>query len=247
MAGPSGALTPEQTRELVRRRSPLPEQDTESLIARRFDHLPRRLSFALARWPLRESRVLDVGCSYGHCLLHFGAGSVGVDNVAEHVEFCRALGLDARLVDVDGSAALPEGPFEYAWVSDILEHLDSPRLLLRRLRQVLAPNGRILLNLTILPRSRLLRTALRRTGRGRFDSRAHHYQLTYETAVYLLERCGYRVVTTEVPPLPPRLHVLSRGLRQNAPMLFFEAAPDDAAEQLAAFAEAKNKPPGGTV
>ena len=50
---------------------------------------PRRLEAALARWPLGDARVLDVGCSYGHCLVHFGPGSVGLDTNPEHVEFCR--------------------------------------------------------------------------------------------------------------------------------------------------------------
>src|SRR5581483_10669516 len=140
---------------------------------------PRRLVRALRHWPLDTMRVLDVGCSYGHCLVHFGPGSVGIDNVPEHVEFCRMLGLDAQLGDVEsGLDRLADESFEAVWVSDILEHLDAPRLLLRRLAPKLAPGGLLVLYLTVLPRSRLARAVFR--GRGFFDADVHHYQFTVE-------------------------------------------------------------------
>jgi SAM-dependent methyltransferase len=221
---------------LIRERSPLDPAATEALIARRFDHLPRRLELALRRWPLGSSRVLDVGCSYGHCLVHFGPGSVGVDTNPEYVEFCRALGLDARLLDVDqGLDELPDAGFDFLWVSDVIEHLDSPRLLLRRLRPKLALGGRLLVFLTILPRSLLLRAALRRRGANPFDSGAHHYQFTYETARYLVERAGYRIESGYAPPVPGPLIA-------HAPRLFLEASVDEGAGLAAAAAEHKNKP-----
>jgi SAM-dependent methyltransferase len=230
----------DELRALVRERSPLSPAETEALIASRFDHLPRRLELALKRWTLGSSRVLDVGCSYGHCLVHFGPGSVGVDTNPEHVEFCRSLGLDARLLDVDeGLEVLPDAGFDYLWVSDVVEHLDSPRLLLRRLRPKLAPGGRLLMFLTVLPRSRLLRLALRRRGANPFDSGAHHYQFTYETARYLVERAGYRVESVYAPPVPGRLAA-------HAPRLFLEGSVDEGAERAVEDAERKNKPRSGT-
>src|SRR5207302_6669478 len=117
---------------LIRERSPFSAAETEAVIAKRFGAPPRRLEAALRRWPLGDASVLDVGCSYGHCLVHFGPGSVGLDTNPEHVEFCRSLGLDARLADVDaGLADVPDRAFDYVWLSDVLEHLDSPRLVLR--------------------------------------------------------------------------------------------------------------------
>jgi SAM-dependent methyltransferase len=226
----------DELRALIRELSALPPDETEALIARRFDHLPRRLELALRRWPLGSSRVLDVGCSYGHCLVHFGPGSVGVDTNPEHVEFCRSLGLDGRLLDVDeGLEELPDAGFDYLWVSDVVEHLDSPRLVLRRLRPKLAPGGRLIVFLTVLPRSRALRAVLRRRGANPFDSGAHHYQFTYETAGYLVERAGYRVESAFAPPVPP-------PLIGHAPRLFLEATVDERADAAAAAAERKNKP-----
>jgi SAM-dependent methyltransferase len=221
---------------LIRERSPLSPAETEAVIAKRFAAPPRRLQAALERWPLGSKRVLDVGCSYGHCLVRFGPGSVGLDTNPEHVEFCRSLGLDARLLDVDeGLESLPDGAFDFGWVSDVIEHLDSPRLLLRRLRPKLAPGGRLIVFLTILPRSRLLRAALRRRGAKPFDSGAHHYQFTLETARYLVERAGYRLESVYAPPVPGPLVA-------HAPRLFLEASVDERTDAIAAAAERKNKP-----
>ena len=226
----------DEIRALIRDRSPLPQAETEAVIAKRFAAAPRRLEAALRRWPLAEARVLDVGCSYGHCLVHFGPGSVGVDTNREHIEFCRSLGLDARLLDVDtGLGEVADAAFDYLWVSDVIEHLDSPRLLLRRLRPKLATGGRLLVFLTVLPRNRVLRWALRSRRANAFDSGAHHYQFTYETARYLIERAGYRLESTYAPRLPAPLVA-------QAPRLFLEASVDEATERIAAAAERKNKP-----
>jgi SAM-dependent methyltransferase len=223
----------------IRARSPFPAEQTEEIVRKRFAAVPRRLRFALSRWPLDQLRVLDVGCSYGHCLVHFGPGSVGIDNVEEHVAFCRALGLDARQVDVDTDARLaeiPDGVFDVVWVSDIVEHLDAPRLLLRRLRPKLKPDGRIVLFVTTLPRSRLFRALLRARGVKPFEAEAHHYQFTLETARYLVERAGYVVDEVAVPQLP-------RWLGGQAPRLYLAARPDAGAEEVARAAELRNKPP----
>jgi SAM-dependent methyltransferase len=230
----------ETVREEIRARSPFPAEQTEEILRKRFAAVPRRLRFALERWPLDRLRVLDVGCSYGHCLVHFGPGSVGVDNVEEHVEFCRGLELDARRLDVDdegGFAELPDGAFDVLWVSDILEHLDAPRLLLRRLRPKLRADGRLILFVTTLPRSRLARRLLRARGMSPFEAEAHHYQYTVETARYLVERAGYVVDEVAVPQLPA-------WLGAHAPRLYLSARPDERASADARAAEARNKPPG---
>jgi SAM-dependent methyltransferase len=225
----------------IRVRSPLAPDRTEAVLRARFERLPRRLDVALARWPLSTSRVLDVGCSFGHCLVHFGRGSVGIDSVREHVDFCRALGLEAVLADVDsGLDDVPDGGFDYLWISDVLEHLDSPRLLLRRLRPKLAPGGTLLLHVSTRPSGRLAAWALRRLHLTPYDAHVHYYQFTTETICHLVERCGYRVDEL-VPGLPPRLGFLAPLARRQTPRLVLAARPDDAAEAIALEGERRNK------
>ena len=231
----------DEIRELIRERSDLPPDQTEAIIARRFQALPRRLVYAAQRWPLTTERVLDVGCSYGHCLVHFGSGSVGLDNVPEHVAFCRSLGLDARLEDVESRLSeLDDASFDAVWVSDILEHLDAPRVLIRRLASKLKPDGRLVLYMTVLPRSRLTRRLF--AGRGFFDADVHHYQFTLETASYLVERAGY-VVDEIVPHMLPRpLEPIKPLLAPFAPTVYITARRDPAAEEHALEAERRNRP-----
>jgi SAM-dependent methyltransferase len=225
----------------IRERSPLGAVRTEEVLRARFERLPRRLELALEHWPLERSRVLDVGCSFGHCLVHFGAGSLGIDDLAEHIDFCRGLGLEVVQADVDSRLAdVPESAFDYVWVSDILEHLDSPRLLLRRLRSKLAPDGILLLHLTTRPSGRVADWTLRRLGLTPYEAHVHAYQFTKDTICYLLGRCGYRVEKV-VPALPPRLTFLAPLVVRQAPRVFLAARPDPAAEAIARKGEERKK------
>jgi SAM-dependent methyltransferase len=230
-------LTELQTR--IRARSPLPQAETEDLIRKRFSRIPDRLAFGLERWELGTKAVLDVGCSYGYCLAHFGPGSVGIENHPGPVEFCRALGLDARLLDVDEgvAGAVPDASFDAIWLSDLLEHLDAPRLLLRDLAPKLKPGGQLLVYITSLPRSRLARLLLRSRQLEPYAAEAHHYQFTGATARFLVERAGYRVDDVAVPFFG-RFGDL---LRAQSPRLFLVATPDEAMRALLERAEARNK------
>jgi SAM-dependent methyltransferase len=225
--------------ERIRARSPLPAEETEKLIQTRFARIPDRLAFGLERWALARKAVLDVGCSYGYCLAHFGPGSVGIENHAEPVEFCRALGLDARLLDVDAGVAdvVEDAAFDVVWISDLLEHLDAPRLLLRDLAPKLKPGGRLIVYVTALPRSRVARALLRRRRLEPYAAEAHHYQFTEDTLRYLVERSGYRVESVEVP----FLGAVGRVLHAHSPRLFIVATVDASNRSLLERAEARNK------
>lgn len=225
-----------ELRERALAASPFDDEKTQGIIEDHFAELPRRVGLALERWPeLAHSAVLDVGCSYGHCLAHFGPGSIGIDSNAQHVSFCRAIGLDARVVEAHGRLGLEPGSFDALWVCDVVEHLVGPHEALRGLRPLLRPGGKLIVYLTLAPSSRLVRRALRRFDTG-FEAHAHHYQFTYETAVYLVERAGYRV-TAAVPA--------TRLPRRMTTRIYLEATPDDAMEKIAARAELRNR--GGTT
>ena len=76
---------------LVRARSPLPPDETERLIRTSFVP-PRAVRFVCRHYGADRLAVLDVGCSLGQHLVHFGPGSAGVDAISSNVEFARALG-----------------------------------------------------------------------------------------------------------------------------------------------------------
>jgi SAM-dependent methyltransferase len=221
--------------------------ETEQMLAVRFSRIPHRVAFALDRWPLEHGAVLDVGCSFGQALMHFGPGSVGIDNAPSALAFCRAVGLDVHQTDVEDAADIDavasDGTFDFVWISDIVEHLDAPRVLLRRLAPKLKPDGRLILQISALPENRVARTVLRRRGMRPFDAQAHFHQFTVETTRHLLERAGLRV-TNVVVPLPKRLEKLSSLVRPAwAPRLFFEAVPDQSLGAAAVDAERRNRQP----
>jgi SAM-dependent methyltransferase len=226
----------EQVRQLIRERSPFSQEETEQMLAVRFDHVPQRLTAALERWPLDRASVLDVGCGYGNCLIHFGPGSTGIDNGPEETEFVRALGLDVHQLDVEEPQALEGiGQFDYVWVSDMLEHLDAPRLLLRNLHP--AVGGALLLHVSVLPG--LTRSLMRRIGEIPFDRDVHYHQWTVDTIQHLLRRAGYRPVRT-LPVVPTKLRRVPIPANL-ASRIIIEAVPDEQLLATMRRSEARNK------
>jgi len=90
-----------------------------------------------------RGRTLDVGCGIGD-FLQFRPGTVGVDINAHTVAYCKARGLDARTMEPD---LLPfeDAGFDSALLDNVLEHVAEPLALLRELRRVLRPAGRVLI------------------------------------------------------------------------------------------------------
>jgi SAM-dependent methyltransferase len=227
-------------REAALKRSTLPADRTEEILRTYFRRVPLRTLFACGKFPLEHAAVLDVGSGPGTSLVHFGAGSLGLDNNRELVEFCKALGLEAELVDVDGDFDLGGRRFDYLWVSDVLEHLEAPRLVLRRLLPALAPDGKLLLQTSVLP-TPLAARMLRARRKQPFDADVHYHQWTRQTMSHLLARAGYRVQTVLVPR-PPSLSSVSFLLRPAfAPRLIFVAARDEELLRVVEHSEARNR------
>jgi SAM-dependent methyltransferase len=233
----------ESIRETIRERSPFDASETDRIVSGRFDHLPQRLVSALKEWPLERVAVLDVGSSYGTCLIHFGPGSVGMDNDEKGVTFTQALGLAAVLADLEDPEQLgriPDGAFDYLWVSDVLEHLEAPRLVLRRLSTKLKPGGSLLLQTSVLPRYRPVRRLLRRIGEHPFDAEVHYHQWTTDTVAHLLRRAGYHPRRV-VPLVPARLGPLAPIVPADAASrVIVEAVVDPALVERADLAVARN-------
>jgi SAM-dependent methyltransferase len=90
-----------------------------------------------------RGRTVDVGCGIGD-FLQFRPNTVGVDINAHTVAYCKARGLDARLMEPD---VLPfeDASFDSALMDNVLEHIAEPTALLRELRRVLRREGRVLI------------------------------------------------------------------------------------------------------
>ncbi len=89
-----------------------------------------------------DARLLDVGCGGAWLGDHF-QNYTGIDVSPEAVEAARSHGRQALLVDGDEPLPFDEGSFDGVVLKDVLEHVANPVTLVREVRRVLRPGGRV--------------------------------------------------------------------------------------------------------
>jgi 2-polyprenyl-3-methyl-5-hydroxy-6-metoxy-1,4-benzoquinol methylase len=166
-----------------------------------------------------QGRILDVGCGFGLFAAYFGQTQprrriVGVDPDARRIGIARnvasRLGLtDHSFVVGDVRDAPLEGPFDAAYVLDVMHHLpraDQSRVL-ERLRSLLAPGGMLLVkDITTEPRSGLLFTeVLDRLMVGWSEPLAYRHHREWSR---MLSDLGFKVRMVRVPDVLPYPHVV---------------------------------------
>lgn len=166
-----------------------------------------------------EGRILDVGCGFGLFAAYFGQTHpgrriVGVDPNKKRVELARrvATGLGMRdhtFVVGDVRDAALQGPFDAAYVLDVMHHLPAhdQRPVLERLRSLLAPRGMLLVkDITTEPRLGLLFTeALDRMMVGWREPLAYRHHREWGE---MLTDLGFKVRMVRVPDVLPYPHVV---------------------------------------
>lgn len=93
--------------------------------------------------PRGDNRLLDVGCGAGALLARhraLGWDVRGVEPSARGAAACRAAGLRVEECDLR-AAELPEEHFDVVLLKHVVEHVPEPRVALARARDLLAPNG----------------------------------------------------------------------------------------------------------
>ncbi len=176
-----------------------------------FSKAPRYLFRAVDRKYGISSRVLcDVGCAFGMNLVFCPPGSYGIDMDEREVAFVRSLGLQVHRRDVvqDDLRDLPRA--QVVWCSALLEHVDAPHILLRKLYNLLEDGGLAVVYVPTIPLIRSLRLIPRMekyfTGYVATD---HINAFVPSTLEFTCERAGFK--TLEVSPFYPGvLGVLNR-------------------------------------
>ena len=185
--------SPEEVARLVRARSPWSRDETERVL-RDFFVPARAVRFVCEAHGLDRKAVLDIGCSHGQHLVHFGPGSAGIDAVERNVEFCRALGFDVTLANVEDGLPDLGRRFEAIFASNLLEHLVAPHLFLLRLHALLAPNGRAFIHVPTMPPLPIVDRLLKRAiGHNGYLASEHINAFTPRTLAFTVERAGYVV------------------------------------------------------
>ena len=91
-------------------------------------------------------RILDAGCGTGRNLIEFGSlgDARGIDSSPEAIDFCRRRGvLGATEGRLEG-LPFEDAAFDLILATDVLEHLEDDRSVMRELRRVAAPGAHLL-------------------------------------------------------------------------------------------------------
>jgi SAM-dependent methyltransferase len=132
---------------------------------------------------LFEKRILDIGSSYGHNLIHFAKDSVGIEANHNLVIFSRGLGLNVVEGNIEDSLPTSER-FDLVWCTDFLVHLVSPYKFLYDCRKLLNTGGRIVIQIPLM------------SMLNNHKSPCHLYAFNKKSLIYLLETAGYKIIKT---------------------------------------------------
>jgi SAM-dependent methyltransferase len=89
-----------------------------------------------------DARLLDVGCGTGWIADHF-ARYTGLDGSPEAVAAAHERGRDVQLHDVREPLPFADESFDGVVLKDLLEHVPDPVAVVREVRRVLRPGGRV--------------------------------------------------------------------------------------------------------
>lgn len=166
---------------------------------------PRTL---IAGWVPQSARVLDVGPGDGvisrWLRQNKACESVGVEYVAEAAERARPDFRRMIVGSIEDDAVLAQaaaaGPYDAVIFADVLEHLVDPWRVLRAVRPMLAPTGRVLLSMPNVAHWIVRLNLLM----GRWDltegyimDRTHLRWFTRRTARQMAHETGYTVEAIE--------------------------------------------------
>ena len=182
---------------------------------------------AAKKYGITGKRLCDVGCSYGSNLVYCQADSYGVEIEPYPIKFATGIGLNVIKRDVVNDLLSDLPPVEVVWTRDLLEHVDSPHVVLRKLHSLLEPGGLILTMVPTLPPIPAFRHLpfLGTHFQGHLQS-DHVNAFTPATLRFTCERAGFE--TVELTPFyPGPFAVFNKILRPFAGIVFVGRKVDD--------------------
>ncbi len=180
-----------------------------------------RWSYAITRWlkpPPDHSRVLEIGAGDGalvELLLRHGHEVVALDPDAESCGYIadrfgiRTIASRIDDANLEGGADFDVGGegFDAVFMLNLIEHLEDPAAVLRRLHGVLNPGG-----IVAIETPNILRT---KVGPRRMFSFPHNYYFSPQSLARLVQAQGYQPVHCRVYPRD-MFHLIVRRLSDRA-------------------------------
>jgi SAM-dependent methyltransferase len=152
------------------------------------------LRYALKKYSLDRKVAVDVGSGFGHALRRFGAGSYGLELNEGSALFSASVGLTVfrRDAERDDLSDLPKA--DAVWCRDVLEHVDSPHTLLRKMWYLLRDEGLAFFVVPMVHKLRVLRHLAPLQRRlGGYLAEDHRNFFTVSSLRLTCERAGYDV------------------------------------------------------
>ncbi len=199
-------------------------KNSKSCVDEKFELVNNSKTFLriLKIFQLKEKKVLDIGCSYGEHLVHFGNESIGITTTREEVEY----GKNKKLKIIQGNAeqidALNLGSFQVIWANCLFEHILSPHSFLIKLKIVSQHDTLLILGVPVIPRI----VSLLRLNKFRGALAVSHINFfTKESLKLTVERAGWQVV--DIRSFFFSNHILDLFLSCLAPHLYVIASNDE--------------------
>lgn len=144
--------------------------------------------------------ILDVGCNTGFIGKSLKDKNVVTDGIDINAKALKIASKYYRFVYIrdlyTGKLSIPDKTYDYILFVDILEHLPRPDLILKDARRYLKKGGTLIISLPNVARFEIRLKLLL----GKFDytdagilSEDHLRFFSRESAIQMIEKCGYRV------------------------------------------------------
>jgi 2-polyprenyl-3-methyl-5-hydroxy-6-metoxy-1,4-benzoquinol methylase len=164
-------------------------------IEKRFENINKSKTFGniVKTFSLDKKLVLDIGCSYGEFLFHFGRGSTGITIVEEEVKYAKNKGLDVIYGNIESDEFTFEKKFDVVFANNIIEHLYSPHGFLIKIKDSLKPGGLLILGVPCIPKI----VSLLHLNKFRGSLAVSHINFfTRDTLIKTVEQAGYEIKET---------------------------------------------------
>lgn len=154
-----------------------------------------------------DAKLLDVGCGTGWIADHF-SDYTGVDGSPDAVAAARERGRNVDLHDVAERLPFDDASFDGVVMKDLLEHVPDPVALVRQVRRVLRPGGRVF-------------ASSPDAQRWVWDDYTHRRPFTRKSFRLLFADQGFAVEQVGYESVTPGVGLLSaRTRRKRRPRLF---------------------------